>query len=108
MLFNMLHCQMNKNTVCLWKLKGISFVTGGHQQVQTSKYFNSITSYQHRITSITQLKECLKQCDKFYAKVVFNLSKKLHKVVAIFSGFIQTVELCGETVELCGETVEIL
>jgi len=28
--------------------------------VQISKYFNSITRNQHRINSITQLKECLK------------------------------------------------
>jgi len=65
---------MNKNTACLRRLEGISFVTGGHQQVQTSKYFNSITSNQHPIPSITQLKECLKQCDKFYAEVMLNLS----------------------------------
>jgi len=26
--------------------------------------------------SIIQLKECLKQCDKFYAEVMFNLSLK--------------------------------
>ena len=70
---------MNKNTACLRRLEGISFVTVGHWQVQTSKYFNSITSYQHRIASITQLKECLKQCDKFYPKVVFNLSKNCAK-----------------------------
>jgi len=50
--------------------------------------------------SITQLKEYLKQCDKFYPEIVFNLSKKLHKVVGIFSGFIETVELCSETVEV--------
>jgi len=70
-------------------------VTGGHQQVQTSKYFNSIISNQHRIASITQLKECLKQCDKFYTEDVFNLSKKMHKVVGIFSGFMETMELCS-------------
>jgi len=74
--------------------------------VQTSKCFNSITSNQHRIAFIlafiAQLKECLKRYDKFYAEVVFNLSKKkkMHKVVGIFSGFIETVELCSETVEI--------
>jgi len=76
-------------------------VTGGHWQVQTSKYFNSITSNQHRIVFITQLKECLKQCDKFYAEILFNLSRKMHKVVGIFSGFIETVESTfGETFTL--------
>jgi len=73
------------------------FVKGGHWQVQTSKYFNSITSNQHCIAFITRLKECLEQCDKFYAEVMFNLSKK---VAGIFSGFIETVELYSETVEI--------
>jgi len=31
---------------------------------------------------------------------MFNLSKKLHKVEGIFSGFIKTVELCSKTVEV--------
>jgi len=78
---------MNKNTACLRRLEGISLVTGGYWQVQTSKYFNSITSNQHCIASITQLKECLKQCDKFYAEVVFNLSKKIAQSSGYFQWF---------------------
>jgi len=68
-------------------LEGISFVTGGHQQVQTSKYFNSTAGNQHHITSITQLKQCLKQCDKFYAEIMFNLCNKIAQSSGYFQWF---------------------
>jgi len=90
---------MNKNTACLTRLKGISFVTGGHRQVQTSKYFNNITSNQHRIASITQ-RNVWNSVINFTLKSCSTSVKQLHKVVGIFSGFIEIVELCSETVEI--------
>jgi len=56
---------------------------------------NQITSNQHHISSITQLKEYLKQCDKFYTEVMFKLSKK-------------KTQSSGYFFKLCSETVEIL
>jgi len=78
------------------KIEGISLVTGGHQKMKTSKYFNSITCNH---IALLHSRNAWNSVIKFYDEVMFNLSKK-KTGRGIFSGFIETVELYSETVEI--------